>query len=145
MSYIWGRVKFFHTLKDNVGILEQPGALKLPEFHERIPLTIRDAMQVVQEIGIRYLWVDSLCIVQDGDTGEKPEYISKMDLVYGAAFVTVIAARGQNAHAGLPGVRRGTREYRQPIEEIMAGLRLAFKPIYQNHIKDCVYYTRGWT
>jgi hypothetical protein len=145
LSYVWGGVGFFRTLKDNVDILEQPGGLKLPEFHEKIPWTIRDAMQVVQEIGIRYLWVDSLCIVQNDDTGEKAEYISKMDLVYGAAFVTIIAATGQNAYAGLPGVRLGTREYRQPIEEIMPGLRLAFKPIYQNYIKDSVYYTRGWT
>jgi Heterokaryon incompatibility protein (HET) len=145
LSYVWGGAEFIRTLKNNVGVLEQPGALKIPEFYERIALTIRDAMQVVQEIGIRFLWVDSLCIVQDDDTGEKAEAISKMDLVYGAAFVTIMAATGKNAHAGLPGVRPETRRYRQPIEEIMPGLRLAFKPIYVNHIKDSVYYTRAWT
>lgn len=59
--------------------------------------------------------------------------------------MTIMAATGTNAHAGLPGVRPGTRGYRQAIEEIMPGLRLAFKPIYQNHIKDSVYYTRAWT
>jgi len=44
LSYVWGGVKFIRTLKDNVGILEQPGALKLSEYHEKIPWTIRDAM-----------------------------------------------------------------------------------------------------
>ncbi len=145
LSYVWGRVEFIRTLKENVDHLEQLGALKLPEFRERIPGTIRDAMQVVQEIGLRYLWVDSMCIVQDDDTGGKAEAISKMDLVYGAAFVTIIAATGEDAYAGLPGVRPGTRGCRQPIEEIMPGLRLAFKPIYQQQLKHSVYHTRGWT
>lgn len=145
LSYVWGEKKVFRTLKENVSDLGQPGALKLPEFYEKIPWTIRDAMQVVQEIGLRYLWVDSLCIVQDGDTREKNKAISNMGLVYGAAFLMITAASGPDADAGLPGVRAGTREYHQPIEEIVPGLRLAFKPRHQNHIEDCVYYTRGWT
>lgn len=145
LSYVWGRMKFFRTLRDNVGKLEEPGALKLPEFYNKIPWTIRDAIQTVRDIGLRYLWVDSLCIVQDDTSGEKAEAISKMDLVYGAAFVTIVAATGDNADAGLPGVRPGTRGYRQPIEELIPGLRLAAKSASADYMKDSVYKTRGWT
>ncbi|KAJ8520042.1 hypothetical protein ONZ45_g3102 [Pleurotus djamor] len=91
LSYVWGRVEFLRTLKSNVGHFEQHGGLWRPEVYEKIPLTIRDAMQVTKEIGLRYLWVDSLCIVQDDDSGKKEEAIKRMDLVYGASFITILA------------------------------------------------------
>lgn len=32
---------------------------------DQLPMTIRNAVDVVRLIGERYLWVDTLCIVQD--------------------------------------------------------------------------------
>ncbi|TFK34154.1 heterokaryon incompatibility protein-domain-containing protein [Crucibulum laeve] len=146
LSYVWGKkADFFRTRSDIVNELEKSGALLRPEFYDGIPMTIRDAMQVVREIGLQYLWVDSLCIVQDDEVGSKAEAMAKMDLVYGGAFVTIMAASATDVTAGLPGVRSGTRGEGQPIEEIMPGFRLAFKPKYQDYIKDAVYYTRAWT
>ncbi|PQE32892.1 heterokaryon incompatibility protein [Rutstroemia sp. NJR-2017a WRK4] len=37
---------------------------------EELPKTFRDAVQVCRELGIKYLWVDSLCIIQDQDSQE---------------------------------------------------------------------------
>ncbi|TFK33064.1 heterokaryon incompatibility protein-domain-containing protein [Crucibulum laeve] len=146
LSYVWGpKPDFLRTLMNNVRELEKPGAFLLPHFHDKLSVTILDAMQVVREINLRYLWIDCLCIVQDDTTGEKLDAITKMDLVYGGAFLTIMAATGIDANAGLPGVRPGTRRYRQPIEQIKPGFRLAFAEIYQNYIKDAAYYTRAWT
>ncbi|OCK95425.1 HET-domain-containing protein [Cenococcum geophilum 1.58] len=145
LSYIWGRREFFRTLRGNVASLEQPRAFEKPEYLSKIPPTIRDAMEVTREIGIRYLWADSLCIVQDDETDEKKEAIKKMDLVYGAAYLVIIAATGDDAYVGLPGVRPDTRGRSQIIEEIAPGFRLAFKEVYQNYTEDAVYYKRGWT
>jgi hypothetical protein len=144
LSYVWGKATVFRTLKNNLADLEKPGSFSQPEILDQIPWSIRDAMQVVKELGLRYLWVDSICIVQD-DPACLDDSISRMDLVYGAAYLTIMAATGSHANAGLPGVRPGTRGQRQPIEEIAPGFRLAFKPLYQNHIKDSTYYTRAWT
>ena len=145
LSYVWGKVEVFRTLKRNVSTLKQPGSLKLPEFQSQIPWTIRDAMQVTKEIGFHYLWVDSLCIVQDDNIEEMNKTISKMDLVYGAAFLTITAASGKHANSGLPGVRPGTRSFRQPVESIAPDFRLAFKPRSVDYLGECVYYTRAWT
>jgi hypothetical protein len=144
LSYVWGKEKFLTAVTSNIERLEKPGALQHSEFRDRMPATIRDAMQVVRELDMKYLWVDSLCIVQDDDTGSKEDSISKMDHVYGDAFLTIYAATGNAANAGLPGVLPGTRGQRQPIEEIAPRLRLAFKQRYQNYIKDSAYYTRAW-
>ncbi|KAJ8519331.1 hypothetical protein ONZ45_g3729 [Pleurotus djamor] len=145
LSYVWGRVEFLRTLKSNVGHFEQHGGLWRPEVYEKIPLTIRDAMQVTKEIGLRYLWVDSLCIVQDDDSGKKEEAIKRMDLVYGASFITILAGTGNDANAGLPGMQPGTRNFRQSIEQIGPGFRLGFKPTLQDDMKSSTYYKRCWT
>ena len=148
LSYVWGRIDpqaILRLLNDDVAELEKPGALKQSEHYERIPLTIRDAMIVVKEIGMRYLWVDSLCIVQDddGQEGSKMQAIAKMGLVYGAATLTIVAYT-DGATTGLPGVRFGAKRS-QPIEEIAPGFRLAFKPMYQYAMEESIYNTRGWT
>jgi hypothetical protein len=146
LSYLWGQGTFLTALTSNVERLALPGALQLPEFWDRIPTVIRDAMQVVRELGLRYLWVDSLCMVVDdrSKTGSLVDSIVKMEHIYAAAFLTICAATGTDANAGLPGVWPGTRGQRQPIEEIMPGLRLAVKLRYQHYIKDSIYYTRAW-
>ena len=149
LSYVWGRIDpqaILRSLKSNIAQLERPGSLALPEYRDRIPLTIRDAMFVVKELDMRYLWVDSLCIVQDDDGlhGSKLQSIAKMAVVYGAAALTITAATGVDANAGLPGVHAGT-DRSQPIEEIGPGFRLAFKQMYQYFISESTYYTRGWT
>jgi Heterokaryon incompatibility protein (HET) len=33
--------------------------------YDALPKTFRDAIQITPHLGLRYLWIDSLCIVQD--------------------------------------------------------------------------------
>lgn len=67
---------------------------------EIIPTVIRDAMEVVQSLGERYLWVDSLCIIQD-DTDSKNHQIQGMGVIYSAALMTIVALSGMKASHGL--------------------------------------------
>lgn len=62
----------------------------------------QDAVLLVQAIGQRYLWVDSLCIVQDS-TSSWELNAKAMHLVYGNAFFTICAADG-DARTGLRAV-----------------------------------------
>lgn len=149
LSYVWGRIdpaKILRLLKANVDELQTPGALLQQHHHDRIPLTIQHAMHVARELQLRYIWVDSLCIIQDdiGPGGSKMDAITKMDLIYGAAYLTIIAATGTDANAGLPGVYPGTRQVPQLIEEVLPGLRLASKPSGLSHITN-IHRTRAWT
>ncbi|CAK7203184.1 hypothetical protein SEUCBS139899_005915 [Sporothrix eucalyptigena] len=142
LSYVWGRRSFYCTKRAVVDELEQPGSLTLLGDH--LPQTIRDALQVAREVGLTYLWIDTLCIVQD-DEAVKMATIVKMDMVYCAAELVIIAAGTPDAYAGIAGVSGGSGRPRQAIEQIAPGLRLAANARWQDYIDDSLYYKRGWT
>jgi hypothetical protein len=64
-----------------------------------LPRTIQDAIIVTYELGIQFLWVDSLCIVQDNRADVTRE-ISRMPLIYGQAEVTIAASRAEHVQEG---------------------------------------------
>ncbi|KDR77666.1 hypothetical protein GALMADRAFT_119775 [Galerina marginata CBS 339.88] len=150
LSYVWGPIDpktIMRTLKANLSDLQKSGGLLMPKYYEKMPQTVRDAMEVVRRLELRYLWVDSLCIIQNEDEegGSKLGAISKMDLVYGAAFLMIMVASGKDARAGIPGLYPGTLGETQPIEEIGPDFRLAYKQTFQDYLTEEIYFTRGWT
>jgi tetratricopeptide (TPR) repeat protein len=106
LSYVWGGAQEKATTKSNVQQRYQRGSLV--DGLCDLPRTIRDAMELVRRLGARYLWVDSLCIVQD-DAEHKHRDVRRMDIVYMMSLATIVAAHGQDAFAGLPGIRPRTR------------------------------------
>lgn len=59
LSYLWGSVKVFKTVRKTRSQLEKSGSLS---FHnEELPRTIRDAIYLTVQVGQRYLWVDAIC------------------------------------------------------------------------------------
>ncbi|KAL6862851.1 hypothetical protein ACO1O0_003089 [Amphichorda felina] len=72
--------------------------------------TLQDAVWVTQEMGIRYLWIDALCIFQDSDEYEdseedKAREIARMATYYGCAIFTICAAAASAAAQGFLHVR----------------------------------------
>ena len=64
-----------------------------------LPQTIIDAILVTHEIGLDYLWVDSLCIIQDDDH-DKTRELARMRLIYRNAYITLCAASARGASEG---------------------------------------------
>lgn len=112
LSYVWGDAVSFTLRKANITF--QPGRAATFENsyakldRRSLPQTIQDAMFVVAMMGKKYLWVDSLCIVQD-DKEELNHNIHYMDRIYLSAELTIIAAGGDDANAGLQGLYPGSR------------------------------------
>jgi hypothetical protein len=108
LSYVWGREAVYVATRDAFvcGKSQDPYARDsyLPLDCVTLPRTILDAMQVVKDVGERYLWVDSLCINQN-DPKDLKRMLARMFLIYRNAAFTIIAASGQDANAGLPRVR----------------------------------------
>ncbi|KAK1812461.1 hypothetical protein LTR12_013155 [Friedmanniomyces endolithicus] len=89
LSYVWGGANVLKLTSDNIHELSEEGGLR--NSLALLPRTVLDAMQVTKAAGERYLWVDSLCILQD-NSEESSEQIANMDRVYGSALFTIVAA-----------------------------------------------------
>ncbi|KAG9309244.1 heterokaryon incompatibility protein-domain-containing protein [Chiua virens] len=142
LSYVWGTATVFKHLLENTQDLRKPGSLRsLP-----IPTTIRDAITLVRLIGERYLWVDSLCIVQN-DQRMQQEEIMRMGTIYSGALFTIIAAAGDHADTGLPGVERGSREQTQKTLKFGSCELLTVINIlrFQGGIDNTIWASRAWT
>jgi hypothetical protein len=94
LSHCWGKSKPFTTttanLKDRLGGIETSS----------MPRTFRDAIMVTRELGLQYLWIDSLCILQDSKEDWQKES-AKMSDVYGNAFLTISAAASADSTQGI--------------------------------------------
>lgn len=142
LSYVWGQVvPSIRLQRNNLAELTTKGALHT--LRERLPKTIRDAIDLVKLIGEQYLWVDSLCLIQDDDD-DMLDGISHMDLVYQCAILTIIAMHGEDANAGLPGVHAGSRVVNQEIVAVLPGIKMTIvNGVYAS--MHGVYNQRGWT
>ncbi|CAG8960339.1 hypothetical protein HYFRA_00012413 [Hymenoscyphus fraxineus] len=129
LSYIWGK--------------SNNGSTKDSELPTDIPLTIKDAIEVTMKLGLRYLWVDKYCILQD-DEDDRKHQIQQMDLVYRFAEVTLIAAAGDHDNAGLLGVSCSDR--RVQITGTFRGTTLVTCSTYPfQAVLDSYWHSRGWT
>ncbi|KAM5360405.1 hypothetical protein ACJZ2D_013784 [Fusarium nematophilum] len=59
---------------------------------EPAPQNFVDAVRVTRRLGFRYLWIDSLCIIQ-GDRDDWAEESAKMESVYSNADLVIVASR----------------------------------------------------
>ncbi|KAJ8111224.1 hypothetical protein OPT61_g6134 [Boeremia exigua] len=66
---------------------------------ETLPKTFRDAIQTTRQLGFRYIWIDSMCIIQNSDRDWKQE-ASLMAEVYGNAHCTLAALSSKNSREG---------------------------------------------
>ena len=113
LSYCWGKEPFLRTLSTNVT------AHKLDIPWTSLPETFRDALDLTRRLGHRYLWIDSLCIIQDDEEDWKRE-AQKMGDIFESAFLVISAAKSSSAHEGMYttglAVQRRGQEIHVPID-----------------------------
>lgn len=64
-----------------------------------LPETFKDAVEVVRQLGIQYLWIDSLCIIQDSDDDWKEES-KRMEDIFASAYCTIAATAASDSRSG---------------------------------------------
>ncbi|KAK1655008.1 heterokaryon incompatibility protein-domain-containing protein [Colletotrichum phormii] len=94
LSHPWGKRPLLRTLKKN-----------LSQFTEEIqwsalPPTFRDAIDFTRRLGLKYIWIDSLCIIQDDPLDWQRE-AAKMADIYQNAFITLAASKAVDSSRGL--------------------------------------------
>ncbi|KAF5010796.1 hypothetical protein FDECE_3058 [Fusarium decemcellulare] len=93
LSHCWGSCRHMTTTTLNVDSHRQ--GISFSSF----PKTFQDAIYVTRALGIRYLWIDSLCILQDDKLDWEVES-SKMADIYGNAHVVISASQATNSSEG---------------------------------------------
>ena len=93
LSHRWGESRPFSTEKETIEI-RRNGI----EF-DQLPKTFQDAVAVTRKLGVQYLWIDSLCIIQDDDEDWRRES-GKMETVFASAYCTIAATSATNSVDG---------------------------------------------
>ncbi|RSL51357.1 hypothetical protein CEP54_011458 [Fusarium duplospermum] len=97
LSYCWGIPEEaetqFTTLKCN--LKDRHSGFKL----SKVSPVIRDAVTVCRTFGVRYLWVDAVCIIQDDDYDWEQES-ALMAMIFRDAYFVIAAAASESCNEG---------------------------------------------
>ncbi|SPO02586.1 uncharacterized protein DNG_05259 [Cephalotrichum gorgonifer] len=104
LSYCWGGDTTFKLTKAT------EAQFRAGRPHDDFPATLRDAISVTRALGLQYLWIDALCIIQDSAEDWARE-AARMRDVYRGAVVTIAAAC---AAATVEGIFRDRRAPSEP-------------------------------
>lgn len=146
LSHCWGPTPFFCLSSSNEDDLRR----RLPV--RRLPRSFRDAILFTQRLGIRYLWIDSLCILQEGPGHAEDwnEQAPLMHSVYSNGVVNISILHAQNPHIGAFKARNPDKiqpcyvswNYNGDGEKMWA--ILDYKNGYHNAITCSTLSKRGW-
>lgn len=109
LSHRWGDANLPKCTRRNIGSLQQGFDLS------GLPRTFRDAVQVTRDLQVRFLWIDSLCILQDS-TEDWAQEAGMMGNVYQNCFINIAATAAQNSDSGLFFDRRKRDAERLEVE-----------------------------
>jgi hypothetical protein len=140
---VWGGKSNFALLNRKY-LLPDDRDSPFAHLPQKLPQTIEDAIHLCRLLEERYIWVDSLCIVQDSAEDKKTQ-MEYMDAIYNSAFVTIVAAFGTGADDGLAGISR-SRPKAQKVRLVKGSQYAVPLPAYMDVLSDpsIAWNTRGW-
>lgn len=99
LSHCWGNIAEIHDLVCRL-MVSRIYEFKKGISLQRLPKTFIDAVAVARSLGIRYIWIDSLCIVQDSkeDWQRNAAVLWKL---YASSYLTLAATASRNSTEGL--------------------------------------------
>lgn len=100
LSHCWGKlepdeVPPYCTTRQNIRVREGESGFTDAD----LPLTFLDAVKVARALRVRYLWIDSLCIIQQDPEDWEREAV-RMEQVYSSAYLTIAATSAANSESG---------------------------------------------
>lgn len=127
LSHCWGKERIITTTKAT--LKERKEGIRFEQLSE----TFYQAIQLTRRLAIPYLWIDSLCIIQDDKTDWAKE-ASKMASFYQNAVFTIAATSSSSSNGGL---------YRSNPDFVLSGLwstnepyRLIFREWIEHEMMD---------
>ena len=131
LSHCWGA---------NCDVRYQATKSTLPTLRHRmryadLPKTYRDAISVCRSLDIRYIWIDSLCIIQDSKEDWARE-AANMAYVYSNSLLTISADWSTNSEGGC-----------FPVSDALQGFNpdnaSCISSVLSNGERSCLYFPRN--
>ncbi|KAI1076238.1 HET-domain-containing protein [Whalleya microplaca] len=140
LSHCWGMIDEpfkFCTYRSNIKELIQEGI----DF-SRLPKTFQDSIEVTRYLGVQYLWIDSLCIIQK-DKDDWEAEVGSMESVFSFAYCTIAASSAASHKEGLIYARQS----RPCIGVQDQGSEIYLCQAIDNFhadVEEAILNTRGW-
>lgn len=144
LSHVWG------TSVPLVLNCETIGKLVHGITVDSLPQTFRDAVDLTASLSLQYLWIDSLCILQDSASDWERE-CALMSGVYNGALINIAASTAVDSHGGLFTARDPLAITPCTVSVSSQTLGWQFQPCVvwarnneKRHIADAPLNKRGW-
>ncbi|KAL2076233.1 hypothetical protein VTL71DRAFT_1176 [Oculimacula yallundae] len=151
LSHCWGTKVRFILESKNLEARQQAVPL------EEMPSSFSDAIKVTRRLGYRYLWIDSLCILQDSREDWLSESSHMLDYYRHSSLTIALNDTAGDEHGFLQVLRTPeTHSIMVPVEVTVPddgannsvkkqSELLGFRSPYNLHKRAHVLDTRGWT
>lgn len=140
LSHCWGRLSESERFCTSLHNIEQ---LKGGIDYLQLPKNFQDAITITMGLGVKYLWIDSICIIQDDHVDWEKE-AARMEQVFSLAYFVIGASSAKSSLDGFLSARPG-RECVQ-IETQDAGLLYVCPTIdnFRHDVELGELNKRGW-
>lgn len=148
LSFVSAGSPIFRTTKETLrNFLRTRDGLQAEEIanrKDRIPKVVWDAIWLTEAIGLRYLWVDALCIIEDDKTHKQRKSMLRRPSILKQSLLSWQCIEGQG---------RLDTDATQAIESwrsfmLSGGHVLIYSdkmPAFHKMLKGSHYESRGWT
>jgi hypothetical protein len=139
LSYRWGPAPHFSTTSET--LKAHLAGISL----NQLPRTFRDAIHVTRRLRKRYLWIDSLCIIQ-GKGGDFREESKRMEDVYSGAYCVLAASCAKDQTSGFLFPRKARNYVALKANNDTDGVYFVCEWIenFKKHVLDGELCGRGW-
>jgi hypothetical protein len=140
LSHCWGPLKDgekFCTSKRNVDQLKRRINV------EKLPRTFRDTVTIARGLGISYIWIDSLCIIQD-DKNDWERESGRMERVFSDAYCTIGASSASSSLDGLITTRDRRECLKLPTRSLGTLYVCPSIDDFREHVELGELNRRGW-
>lgn len=137
LSHPWGSPPHFCSYRSN------EASHKIGISIKDLPSTFQDAVRITRDLGLEYLWIDSICIIQ-GPDGDFKQEATRMEDVFSNAYCVLAASSTLGQRDGILNKRSQRQAIMIPQGERPSVFVCGFIDNFKQHVLESNLSSRGW-